>query len=113
MEYLIAETARRRTIQMEYNKLHQITPKSIYKSTEDVMHTTAVADAYRSEEFEYKSKRRGSDFDLMDKQAALEMMCREMLDAAENLEFEQAASLRDEIAKLEKEIGTKFSKKIL
>ncbi|MBU0529130.1 excinuclease ABC subunit UvrB [bacterium] len=108
MQYLISETAKRRAIQEEYNRLHQITPKSIYKSTEDVMHTTAVADAYKSEEFEYKSKRRGSDFDLMDKQAALEMMRREMLDAAENLKFEQAAALRDEITKLEKEVGTKF-----
>ncbi len=108
MEYLIDETARRRTIQQEYNKLHKITPKSIYKSVEDVMHTTAVADAYRIEEFEYKSKRSGSDFDLLDKQAALEMMRREMLDAAEKLEFEKAASLRDEITKLEKELGTKF-----
>jgi len=108
MEYLISETAKRRIIQHEYNKLHEITPKSIYKSMEDVMHATAVADAYKSGEFEYKSKRRGSDFDLMDKQAALEMMRREMLDAAENLEFEQAGSLRDEIAKLEKEVGTKF-----
>jgi excinuclease ABC subunit B len=113
MKYLIDETARRQTIQREYNKLHQITPRSIYKSMEDVMLTTAVADAYKTGEFEYKSKRRGSDFDLMDKQAALEMMRREMLDAAENLDFEQAASLRDEIAKLEKEVGTKFSKKIL
>lgn len=113
MEYLISETARRRTIQQEYNKLHQITPRSIYKSVEDVMHTTTVADAYRAGEFEYKSKRRGSDFDLLDKQATLEMMRREMLDAAEKLEFEQAASLRDEITKLEKEVGTKFSKKIL
>ena len=113
MEYLISETAKRRVIQQEYNKLHRITPKSIYKSTEDVMHATAVADSYRSDEFEYKSNRRGSDFDLMDKQAALEMMRREMLDAAEDLEFEKAASLRDEIAKLEKEVGTKFSKKIL
>lgn len=108
MEYLVSETERRRTIQKEYNKLHKITPKTIYKSTEDVMHTTAVADAYRTEEFEYKSKRRGSDFDLLDKQAALEMMRKEMLDAAENLEFEHAAALRDEIAKLEKEVGTKF-----
>ncbi|MEE9572713.1 MAG: excinuclease ABC subunit UvrB [Candidatus Neomarinimicrobiota bacterium] len=108
MDYLISETARRRIIQMEYNKLHQITPRSIYKSTEDVMHTTAVADAYRKEEFEYKSNRRSSDFDLLDKQAALEMMRREMLDAAEKLEFEQAASLRDEITKLEKEVGVKF-----
>ncbi len=108
MEYLVSETARRRTIQQEYNKLHKITPRSIYKSVEDVMHTTAVADAYRTEEFEYKSKRRGSDFDLLDKQATLEMMRREMLDAAEKLEFEHAAALRDEITKLEKEVGTKF-----
>jgi excinuclease ABC subunit B len=109
MEYLVQETARRRKIQQEYNKLNKITPKTIFKSTEDVMHTTAVADAYKVEEFEYRSNRRGSDFDLMDKQAALEMMRKEMLEAAENLEFEQAATLRDEIAKLEKEVGTKFN----
>jgi excinuclease ABC subunit B len=108
MQHLIDETARRRIIQREYNKLNNITPKTIYKSNEDVMKATSVANSYRTEEFEYKSKRRGSDFDLLDKQAALEMMRKEMLEAAENLEFEQAASLRDEISKLEKEVGTKF-----
>ena len=40
----------------------------------------------------------------MDKQLALEMMRKEMLEAAEHLEFEQAAKLRDEIQKLEKEL---------
>jgi len=112
MQYLIDETARRRTIQSEYNKLHKIQPKSIYKSTEDVLHTTAVADTNQDGVIEYKSKRRGSNFDLMDKQAALDMMRREMLDSAEKLDFEHAATLRDEIIKLEKEVGTKFDKKI-
>ena len=40
----------------------------------------------------------------MDKQLAIDMMRKEMLEAAENLEFEKAAKLRDEVQKLEKEL---------
>ena len=40
----------------------------------------------------------------MDKQLAVDMMRKEMLEAAENLEFEKAAKLRDEVQKLEKEL---------
>jgi len=112
MQYLIDETTRRRTIQSEYNKLHKIKPKSIYKSTEDVLHATAVADTHQDGEAKYKSKRRGSNFDILDKQAALDMMRQEMLDSAEKLDFEHAATLRDEIIKLEKEVGKKFDKKV-
>ena len=48
------------------------------------------------------------DFDKMDKQMAIEMMGEEMLDAAHKMDYEHAAHLRDEISKLEKELGKVF-----
>ncbi len=110
MQYLIDETNRRRKIQTNYNKKHGITPKTVYKSLEDIMRSTSVADSFREPEFEYRKSRKGIDFDKMDKQMAIEMMREEMLEAADSLEFERAARLRDEIEKLEKEIKGAFSK---
>jgi excinuclease ABC subunit B len=104
MEYLITESKRRRQIQVKYNQKHNIQPKTIYKSSDDIKHTTAVADSYKEYGPGYGRNVRLEEFDLMDKQSALDMMRQEMLSAAENLEFEQAALLRDEIEKLEKEL---------
>ncbi len=103
MEFLIKETARRRKIQMEYNIEHQIVPKTVYKSMDDVLHSTAVADSYKDHE-DYGPYRKLSDFEKMDRQMALDMMREEMLEAAKDLDFEHAAHLRDEIKKIEKEI---------
>ena len=109
MEYLISETKRRREVQRKYNQKHNVTPTTVYKSMDDIMHSTAVADSIREDEgYKPKSKRRGMDFDELDKQLALEMMRKEMLEAADDLEFEHAAKLRDEIEKLEKELGDIF-----
>ena len=44
MQYLIDETERRKKVQIEYNKTHKIQPRTIYKSVEDIILTTAVAD---------------------------------------------------------------------
>ncbi len=105
MQYLISETKRRREVQRQYNKKHNVVPKTVYKSMDEILHTTAVADSIRDDDsYKPKSKRKGMDFDELDKQLALEMMRKEMLEAAEHLEFEQAAKLRDEIQKLEKEL---------
>jgi excinuclease ABC subunit B len=104
MEYLITESKRRRQIQVKYNQKHNIQPTTIYKSSDDIKHTTAVADSYKEYDPGYGRNIRLEEFDLMDKQSALDMMRQEMLSAAENLEFEQAALLRDEIEKLEKEL---------
>ncbi len=108
MEYLITETKRRRKVQETFNKKHGITPKTIYKSVDNIMQTTAVADNYSEQRYDTKFKRKGSDFDELDKQMAVEIMRQEMLEAAENLEFEKAAHLRDEIDKMEKELEKSF-----
>jgi excinuclease ABC subunit B len=105
MAFLISESNRRRTLQRQYNKLHNITPQSVYKSMDDIMHTTAVADSAKEPDYRDHHRRRGVDFDTMDKQMALELMRKEMFTAAEELEFEKAAVLRDEIKKLESELG--------
>ncbi|MBC8323416.1 MAG: excinuclease ABC subunit UvrB [Candidatus Marinimicrobia bacterium] len=108
MDYLITETVRRRNVQETFNKKHGITPKTIYKSVDNIMQTTAVADNYSEQRYDTKFKRKGSDFDELDKQMAVEIMRQEMLEAAENLEFEKAAHLRDEIDKMEKELEKSF-----
>ena len=108
MNYLITETKRRRKVQETFNKKHGITPKTIYKSVDNIMQTTVVADNYSEQRYDTKFKRKGSDFDELDKQMAVEIMRQEMLEAAENLEFEKAAHLRDEIDKMEKELEKSF-----
>ena len=96
MKAVIDESSRRRKVQEEYNKKHEITPKTIYKSMEDVLASTSVADAFKDIRKE-GYKRKGDFLDDLDKATALDMLKKEMLRAAENLEFEKAAKLRDEI----------------
>ena len=104
MKGVIDESNRRRQIQREYNEKHGIIPTTIYKSVEDVLASTSVADACRDSSVgEYAS--RGDLFDNLDKAAVLDMLKNEMLEAAEKLEFEKAAKLRDEIERLREEIA--------
>jgi len=104
MDHLLRETDRRREIQKSYNQKNGIIPSTIYKSVEDIMSTTAVADSIQDDNYKPIKNRKGDDFSKMDKQLAVDMMRKEMLEAAENLEFEKAAKLRDEVQKLEKEL---------
>lgn len=108
MDYLIKETKRRRKIQEKYNKDHGVLPRTVYKSTDDIMGTTTVADSIHDTEPEPYKSRRGDDFSNMDKKLAVDMMRQEMFEAAENLNFERAARLRDEIIKMEKDIEKVF-----
>ena len=104
MEYLINETQRRRKIQETYNKKLGITPTTIYKSTENILSSTSVADSFQYDNYDTIVNPKGDDFSKIDKKLALDMMRKEMLEASDGLEFEKAAKLRDEIKKLEKEL---------
>jgi len=108
MNYLIKESTRRRKIQEKFNKDHGIEPVSVYKSTDQIMGSTTIADSIHEQEPEQYKSRRGDDFSKMDKKLALDMMRQEMLEAAENLNFERAAKLRDEISLIEKELAKVF-----
>ena len=109
MDYLIKESSRRRKIQEAYNKKNKIKPRTVQKSTEEILGTTSVADSMgQSDEIKLVNKK-GDDFSSMDKKLAVEMMRQEMIESAENLEFEKAAKLRDEIDKLEEELSKIFN----
>ncbi len=99
MRKVIEEVSRRRKVQQDYNIAHNIQPRTIYKSVAEVMQTTAVADVkptpIQTDQpvgDRYRAKMETSEI--------IELLRREMLAAAENLEFEKAAELRDEIARL-------------
>jgi excinuclease ABC subunit B len=92
MERAINETNRRREIQDKYNKEHNITPKSIVKGVRDVIEATRAAE----DEGEYTAK----NDKITDMAAHIVELEKEMRIAAENLEFEKAAKLRDEIKNL-------------
>ncbi len=96
----LAETERRRQKQIEYNRRHGIIPRSIEKTTEQVLGTTAVADARNAEEAE-NNWQVAEDGDRMELLLRLEM---DMHQAAQNLEFERAAKLRDKIRELRQQI---------
>ena len=105
MEVAINETARRRAIQDAYNKAHGITPKTVIKDVRDVIEIGAKEEDTRHkrkgtgiEGVEDKSPKR--KLSAKDREALIEKLTREMKQAARELEFEKAAFLRDEIARI-------------
>jgi excinuclease ABC subunit B len=96
IERAIAETDRRRTRQIEFNAEHGITPRTIVKAVGDVMEgARSVHDSH--------ARDAGADYALMAPEQALKRIKKldaEMMKLARNLEFEQAARVRDEIQKL-------------
>ncbi|OPJ54953.1 excinuclease ABC subunit UvrB [Alkalithermobacter paradoxus] len=97
MQRAISETNRRREIQSEYNRAYNIVPRTIKKDIRDIIEATKVAD----EETKYGIK---EEFDTDDIKIAIERLSEEMILAAENLQFERAAQLRDKINELKERI---------
>jgi excinuclease ABC subunit B len=104
MQRTIDETNRRRQIQDEYNQQHGITPKSIYKSYDQVMSATRVADVkapkYGKGAAAAMDTRDWKKLSPLEKEEILDRLEKEMLDAARKLEFERAAELRNELDRL-------------
>lgn len=94
MDAAIKETARRRKIQIEYNKKHHITPKTIMKPIHDVVRSKETKEATRK----YLAKKR---IGKKEKTKMIDDLRKEMKEAAKELDFERAAELRDMIAELE------------
>ena len=92
MNEAITETERRRTIQEEYNKVHNIVPKTIIKEIPEVV----------SNEIEVKPKKE-KKLTKEEKLSMIEDLTKEMKEAASNLDFERAMQLRDIIFELESE----------
>lgn len=90
MKEAIEETQRRRTIQEEYNKIHGIVPKTIIKEIRDLI----------SNEEEVEKKDRKEKMSKQEKANMIDMLEREMKNAAKELDFERAMELRDAIFEL-------------
>jgi excinuclease ABC subunit B len=98
MDQAILETDRRRRIQEEYNKVHDITPQTVKKSVRNIL-----ASIYEADYFTVPAV---SDFkegyvSLKDIPKMIERLKKEMKETASRLEFERAAELRDRIHELE------------
>lgn len=104
MQRAIDETNRRRALQEEYNIIHGITPETLYKTREEILQTTAVADE-KAEELPMVAEESPEYVEGANRLDIIEELTRKMGEAAENLEFEKAAQYRDEIARLKAEVA--------
>jgi excinuclease ABC subunit B len=125
MRKVIEETDRRREIQMAYNEKHGITPKTIQKelkplvdpaliSTQKVDFSKEAEAAAQSDYMEsirvddkglsYKANTAMNEVHFESKNKLLDHLRMTMLHAAKNMEFEEAARIRDQIGKLEEEL---------
>jgi len=99
MEVCIGETNRRREIQLAYNQEHGITPVTIQKSVQQIEFTTRVADA-RLKPVARVSEPKARYSDEVNAEEFLKILEQEMADAAEAMDFERAAILRDQVFEL-------------
>jgi excinuclease ABC subunit B len=111
MKLAIEETDRRRKIQQDYNLKHGITPKTVIKSKEAIMGQTKVADSNKSKRFYVESEETTLAADPVvaylskeDLNKMAERTRKAMEKAAKELEFMEAAKLRDEYLAIQKMI---------
>ncbi len=94
MTKAIQETNRRRSIQMQYNKEHHITPKTIIKPIHEAMHSK------ETQEMAANYMKKKNKLGKKDKEKLLANLEKEMRAAAKELDFERAAELRDMLIEL-------------
>jgi len=104
MQFVLDETKRRRNIQEAYNRVHHITPTTIYKSVEDIRLTTSVADAETDYISDIPDILPETTLDNVEDKDLLATLKRRMLHCAKELQFEQAALIRDKILEIESKL---------
>jgi len=109
MIHLIETSKERRTIQKRFNKKNNIVPKTIYKTIDDIMVSTSVADSMKDYNQDSVPPIDISQISNEDKEVILDELRKAMLNAAEELKFEKAAKIRDEITAFEKDLGIAVS----
>lgn len=100
MRKAIDETNRRRGIQQAYNEKHGITPTSIKKAVRDIIRISKAAEQKGS----YELDKDPESMDKFEIEVLIEKLQKDMKKAAADLQFERAASLRDELLKLKKHL---------
>ncbi|MFO1387620.1 excinuclease ABC subunit UvrB [Cellvibrio sp.] len=108
MKRAIDETERRREKQIAFNTLHNITPKGIRKNVQDIMETSVVpgAGGRAARNRAAVAEKQGKYSVAVDPKniwKSIELLEKQMFQAAKDLEFEAAAKLRDQIEKLKKQ----------
>ena len=105
MKEAIDETKRRRSIQEAYNKEHGIVPKTIKKAVEDILEHQKE-DAEQEANIKLEALKNCTNlFVAKQRKKLLDLMKKEMSEAADRLDYEQAAVLRDQIIEIEKTYG--------
>lgn len=105
MKEAIDETKRRRSIQEAYNKEHGIVPKTIKKAVEDILEHQKE-DAEQEANIKLEALKNCTNlFVAKQRKKLLDLMKKEMSEAADCLDYEQAAVLRDQIIEIEKTYG--------
>jgi len=108
MKKMIAETNRRRQIQVDYNLEHGIMPETIYKTREEILQATRFADSKTAESPEMLLPDFFEEMTIEDKTSFL---IQQMEAAARELEFERAAELRDRIKGLQEGVKRKKARR--
>ena len=104
MDYAIQETERRRQVQMEHNEKHGITPQSIVKKQNNsILAFLDISRRLNAQQLEMVYEQ-ADDLPLDKIPQLVEQLEAEMKEAAENLEFEKAANLRDRVKKLREKL---------
>lgn len=120
MQVTIDETNRRREKQMNYNTKHGITPRTVGKTREEILEQTSVAD-FKGEPKAYVEPDASSSvaadplieyMSEKEMKKAIDTVRKRMEKAAKEMEFLEAAKLRDEMFALEKAFEEKFSRKV-
>ncbi len=115
MQKVIEETNRRRKLQMQYNVENNINPKTVYKTLDEILSSTSIADIQsqrkqRIDDFEKSKMMKAAEPVIKyltneQRQEMLDNMFIEMKKAARELDFERAAMLRDEIQRIQSAEG--------
>ncbi len=108
MRKAIEETNRRRLKQAAYNEEHGIDPETIFKTRDEILRSTLFADSKTIEE---KTFEKPDHFDMMSREDQLAFMLKAMKKAAENLDFETAIAIRDEITQLKADMKKSKTKR--
>ena len=98
MDQAILETDRRRKIQEEYNKVHQITPQTVKKSVRNILASIYEADYFTIPSV---SDMKEEYVPMKEIPSIIQKLKKEMKEAASRLEFERAGEIRDKIHRLE------------